>query len=75
MREVIGVTGQLTAVDNLLSGEENLLLMADLGHLDTAAGRQRTAELLEHWTWPRRPASRPVPTRGVCAGGWIWPWA
>jgi ABC-2 type transport system ATP-binding protein len=49
VREVIGVTGQLTAVDNLLSGEENLLLMADLGHLDQQAGRQRTAELLEQF--------------------------
>ena len=68
-QEGVEVTGQLTAVDNLLSGEENLLLMADLGHLDTAAGRQRTAELLEHSTWPRRPASRPVPTRYAPAAG------
>jgi len=30
VRAAIGVTGQLTAVDNLLTGEENLLLMADL---------------------------------------------
>jgi ABC-2 type transport system ATP-binding protein len=29
----IGVTGQFSAVDNLLTGEENLLLMADLHHL------------------------------------------
>jgi ABC-2 type transport system ATP-binding protein len=49
VREVIGVTGQFSAVDNLLTGEENLLLMADLRHLDTAAGRQRTAELLERF--------------------------
>jgi ABC-2 type transport system ATP-binding protein len=49
VREVIGVTGQFSAVDNLLTGEENLLLMADLRHLDTAVGRQRTAELLERF--------------------------
>ena len=30
VRKVIGVTGQFSAVDNLLTGEENLLLMADL---------------------------------------------
>src|SRR6266508_656128 len=41
VREVIGVTGQLTAVDNLLTGQENLLLMADLHHLDRAEGRRR----------------------------------
>ncbi len=33
VRAAIGVTGQFSAVDNLLTGEENLLLMADLHHL------------------------------------------
>src|SRR5215211_7308633 len=46
VRAAIGVTGQLTAVYNLLTGEENLLLMADLHHLDRAEGRRRAAELL-----------------------------
>jgi ABC-2 type transport system ATP-binding protein len=49
VRAAIGVTGQMTAVDNLLTGEENLLLMADLGHLDRAAGRRRAAELLDRF--------------------------
>jgi ABC-2 type transport system ATP-binding protein len=49
VRAVIGVTGQLTAVDNLLTGEENLLLMADLRHLGRPEGRRRTAELLERF--------------------------
>jgi ABC-2 type transport system ATP-binding protein len=46
VRAAIGVTGQFSAVDNLLTGEENLLLMADLNHLGRAEGRQRAAELL-----------------------------
>jgi ABC-2 type transport system ATP-binding protein len=46
VRSAIGVTGQLTAVDNLLTGEENLLLMADLRHLGRGEGRRRAAELL-----------------------------
>ena len=46
VRAAIGVTGQFSAVDNLLTGEENLLLMADLHHLGRAAGRQRAAALL-----------------------------
>jgi len=46
VRAVIGVTGQFSAVDNLLTGEENLLLMADLRHLGKRAGRRRVAELL-----------------------------
>ena len=49
VRAVIGVTGQFSAVDNLLTGAENLQLMADLRHLGRKAGRQRVAELLERF--------------------------
>jgi ABC-2 type transport system ATP-binding protein len=46
VRAVIGVTGQFSAVDNLLTGAENLRLMADLRHLGRDASRRRVAELL-----------------------------
>jgi ABC-2 type transport system ATP-binding protein len=46
VRAVIGVTGQFSAVDRLLTGEENLILMADLRHLGRREGRRRAAELL-----------------------------
>jgi len=49
VRSAIGVTGQFSAVDQLLTGEKNLLLMADLHHLDRAEGRRRAAELLERF--------------------------
>jgi ABC-2 type transport system ATP-binding protein len=49
VRAAIGVTGQYSAVDKYLTGEENLMLMADLRRLGRAAGRRRTAELLEHF--------------------------
>ena len=49
VRKAIGLTGQFSAVDNLLTGEENLLLMADLHHYDRAEGRRRAAELLERF--------------------------
>src|SRR6266545_7042196 len=49
VRAAIGVTGQFSAVDNLLTGEENLRLMADLHHLDRRAGRRRAAGLLERF--------------------------
>jgi ABC-2 type transport system ATP-binding protein len=49
IRAAIGVTGQFSAVDNLLTGEENLLLMADLHHLDRREGRRRAGELLERF--------------------------
>src|ERR1700741_408196 len=46
VRGSIGLTGQFSAVDNMLTGEENLLLMADLNHLPKAEGRRRAADLL-----------------------------
>ncbi|MET9906214.1 ATP-binding cassette domain-containing protein [Streptomyces sp. NPDC006476] len=46
VRAAIGVTGQFSAVDQLITGEENLALMADLHHLPRAEGRRVTAELL-----------------------------
>jgi ABC-2 type transport system ATP-binding protein len=49
VRALIGVTGQFSAVDNLLTGEENLRLMADLRHLGRQAGRRRIDELLERF--------------------------
>jgi ABC-2 type transport system ATP-binding protein len=49
IRRLIGVTGQYSAVDDLFTGEENLLLMADLHHLPRREGRRRAAELLERF--------------------------
>jgi ABC-2 type transport system ATP-binding protein len=49
VRAAIGVTGQFSAVDNLLTGEENLLLMADLHHLGRSEGRRRAAALLDRF--------------------------
>jgi ABC-2 type transport system ATP-binding protein len=47
VRAAIGVTGQFSAVDNKLTGEENLILMADLRRLGKREGRRRAAELLD----------------------------
>ena len=49
VRAAIGVTGQFSAVDNLLTGKENLQLMADLEHLRPDAGRNKVAGLLERF--------------------------
>jgi ABC-2 type transport system ATP-binding protein len=46
VRESIAVTGQYAAVDELLTGEENLLLMARLWRLNKTDARRRSAELL-----------------------------
>ncbi|MFB6771326.1 ATP-binding cassette domain-containing protein [Streptomyces sp. NPDC056337] len=49
VRAAIGVTGQFSAVDGLITGEENMLLMADLHHLSKPDGRRVAAELLERF--------------------------
>ncbi|MFE1478949.1 ATP-binding cassette domain-containing protein [Streptomyces cyaneofuscatus] len=49
VRAAIGVTGQFSAVDGLITGEENMLLMADLHHLPRPEGRRVAVELLERF--------------------------
>ena len=49
VRAAIGLTGQFSAVDSLLTGEENLLLMARLRHLGAKRSKARVAELLEQF--------------------------
>jgi ABC-2 type transport system ATP-binding protein len=49
VRAVIGVTGQFAAVDDLLTGQENLQLMADLHHLRADEGKRVVASLLERF--------------------------
>ncbi|PNG23835.1 ATP-binding cassette domain-containing protein [Streptomyces cahuitamycinicus] len=49
VRAAIGVTGQFSAVDGLITGEENMLLMADLHHLSKQEGRRVAAELLKRF--------------------------
>jgi ABC-2 type transport system ATP-binding protein len=61
VRSAIGVTGQFSAVDDLLTGEENLRLIADLRHLGREHGLRRVDELLEHFELTDA-ARRPVST-------------
>ncbi|HYQ65088.1 ATP-binding cassette domain-containing protein [Actinophytocola sp.] len=61
VRAAIGVTGQFSAVDNLLTGAENLILMADLHHLPRAEGRGRVADLLDRFDLTEA-AGRPAST-------------
>ena len=62
MRAAIGVTGQFSAVDDLLTGAENLRLMADLRHLGRREGRRRAADLLERFDLVDAARRKPVAT-------------
>ena len=49
VRTVLGLTGQNTSVDELLTGRENLVMMGRLLRLGRSAARQRANELLEQY--------------------------
>jgi ABC-2 type transport system ATP-binding protein len=49
VRRAIALTGQATAVDELLTGNENMHMAGRLFHLDGAATRRRAAQLLEQF--------------------------
>lgn len=49
VRSVIGLTGQSAAVDELLTGRENLVMMGQLYRLTTPSAKARAQELLEEF--------------------------
>ncbi|MEV1025793.1 ATP-binding cassette domain-containing protein [Streptomyces sp. NPDC050264] len=49
VRRRIGLAGQYAAVDDMLTGRENLVLIGTLAHLGRRAARVRAAELLERF--------------------------
>jgi ABC-2 type transport system ATP-binding protein len=49
VRAAIGLTGQFSAIDELLTGRENLRLMADLAHLDRAIATSTVTGMLERF--------------------------
>ncbi len=61
VRSMIGLTGQFAAVDSLLTGRENLMLMARLRHLPVRAADRRVTELLEQFDLSEA-ARKPVST-------------
>ncbi|WP_327654194.1 ATP-binding cassette domain-containing protein [Streptomyces sp. NBC_00483] len=61
VRAAIGVTGQFSAVDGLITGEENMHIMADLHHLPRREGRRLAAGLLDRFDLSEA-ASKPAST-------------
>ena len=61
VRRAIGLTGQYAAVDEYLTGRENLRMFGELYHLKPSYVRERSVELLE-WFDLSAAADRPVRT-------------
>src|SRR5215831_7884768 len=61
VRAAIGVTGQFAAVDELLTGQENLQLMVDLSPVAPGDGKLVVARLLERFDLVES-ARKPVST-------------
>nr|AIA15135.1 daunorubicin resistance ABC transporter, ATP-binding protein [uncultured bacterium] len=61
VRGVIGLTGQSAAIDDLLTGRENLVMMGRLYQLTADSARARAQELLEEFDLVE-PADRPAKT-------------
>ena len=50
VREIIGLAGQNTAVDEILTGRENLVMVGQLYHMPRQQAKQRAQELLEQFS-------------------------
>ena len=64
VRAAIGVTGQFASVDDLLTGEENLRLMADLLHLGSREGKRVVEDLLRRFDLTESAGKRAVTYSG-----------
>src|SRR6201990_238637 len=64
-RGLLGVTGQFAAVDEMLTGRENLEMFGRLFDLSVAEARRRASELLERFdlAGAADPLAGPVPRR------------
>jgi len=61
VREVIGLSGQYAAVDETLTGWDNLVMFSRLYHLSASASKKRAEELLEQFSLTDA-ARRPIRT-------------
>ena len=75
VRRLIGLTGQYAAVDELLSGEENLYMLGRLLvlHGSTARGLEPASCWQVVRPLGRGEESTSSPTRAGCDAGWTWP--
>ena len=73
LRYRIGLAGQSAAVDENLTGLENLEMVGRLYGLPKAEARSAAARSSSGSACPTRPTGRRRPTPAACAGAWTWP--
>ena len=61
VRKIIGLSGQYAAVDETLTGWDNLIMFGRLYHLSAKAAKERAVELLEQFSLTQS-AKRPIRT-------------
>ena len=71
--QLIGLTGQYAAVDETLTGVENLMLIGRLLGLPRRDARARASELLERFDLSDAGGRAARPTPAACAGALTWP--
>jgi ABC-type multidrug transport system ATPase subunit len=69
VRDLIALTGQFAAVDELLTGRENLEMFGRLFNLSGSRPIAAPVSCSSGSTWPRRLTGRPGPTPAACAAG------
>ena len=73
MRSIIGLTGQYAAVDEKLTGRENLWMVGRLLGMSKAPGRTSGPTSCSSGSaWPTPATARSAPTPAACAGGSTW---
>ena len=73
VRQLIGLTGQYAAVDENLSGAENLFMLGRLLGMGKPQAGRRAAELLAHFDLADAGGRMVRPTRAACDAAWTWP--
>ena len=73
VRALIGLSGQYAAVDEYLTGCENLEMVGRLYHLGRRPRRSGPRAAGPVRSRPTPPTGRRRPTPAACAAGWTWP--
>jgi ABC-2 type transport system ATP-binding protein len=71
LRAVIGLSGQYAAIDENLTGRENLWMFGRLYQLSSAEAHRRADALLEQFDLPTPRTGPPRPIRAGCTAGSI----